>query len=330
MIDPRFYCSVGPLPASELAAGFPVWGDGERLIARVAAFGEGAEDAVCYLEGKVAAWPSRPIGCLITHAGLAEQAKEHSAYVITSAAPRAQFARIAARVQRLRSFHDPGPEALVEAGARVAATAVISPGCEIGAGAEIGPYCVIGPGVAIGRGTQLGAHCVVQCALIGDLVKIGPGNVIGEAGFGVAGDGQGLVDMPHFGRVIIQDRVRIGANCNVDRGMLADTIIAEDCKIDNLCHVAHNVTLGRGVIIAAFGGISGTVSVGDGVRMGGRVGIADHVHVGAGASLAAGSAVLQDVAAGETVAGYPAKSIRAWMRETAWLKRAAGKKHDGA
>jgi UDP-3-O-[3-hydroxymyristoyl] glucosamine N-acyltransferase len=36
--------------------------------------------------------------------------------------------------------------------------------------------------------------------------------------------------------------------------------------------------------------------------------------------------VLGDVAAGETVAGYPAKPIRTWMRELAWLARAAQKR----
>jgi UDP-3-O-[3-hydroxymyristoyl] glucosamine N-acyltransferase len=56
------------------------------------------------------------------------------------------------------------------------------------------------------------------------------------------------------------------------------------------------------------------------------VGVSDHRQVGAGASLAGGSAVLQDVPAGETWGGYPAKPVRAWMREIAWLKsKAAGK-----
>ena len=108
------------------------------------------------------------------------------------------------------------------------------------------------------------------------------GAVIGEQGFGVAGDASGPVDVPHLGRVIIQDRVTIGANSCVDRGVFDDTVIGEDAKIDNLCHVAHNCTIGRGVLIAAFGGISGSTQLGDGVTLGGRVGIADHRKIGAG------------------------------------------------
>ena len=147
------------------------------------------------------------------------------------------------------------------------------------------------------------------------------GAVIGEQGFGVAGDASGPVDVPHLGRVVIQDRVTIGANSTIDRGVFDDTVLGEGAKIDNLCHVAHNVTLGRGVLIAAFGGISGSTVIGDGVTMGGRVGIGDHRTIGPGATLAGGAAVFQDVPAGEVWSGYPAKPLRKWLREAAWLSR---------
>jgi len=78
--------------------------------------------------------------------------------------------------------------------------------------------------------------------------------------------------------------------------------------------------------MAAFAGISGSSTVGDGVQFGGRVGLKDHVHVGQGARIAAGAAVLSDVPAGETWAGYPSKPIRTWMRELAWLARSAQKR----
>ena len=52
--------------------------------------------------------------------------------------------------------------------------------------------------------------------------------------------------IPQIGRVIIQDDVEIGANTTVDRGAMADTVIGEGTKIDNLVQVAHNVRIGRG------------------------------------------------------------------------------------
>jgi UDP-3-O-[3-hydroxymyristoyl] glucosamine N-acyltransferase len=150
--------------------------------------------------------------------------------------------------------------------------------------------------------------------------------VIGEAGFGLAaGKGEATLS-PHFGRVIIQNGVTIGANSCIDRGLFEDTVIGEGTHIDNLCHIGHNCRIGSHVVMAAFAGVSGSSEVGDGVQFGGRVGLKDHVRVGAGARIAAGAAVLSDVPAGETWAGYPAKPIRGWMRELAWLSRAAQKR----
>ena len=138
----------------------------------------------------------------------------------------------------------------------------------------------------------------------------------------------GPVDLPHFGRAIIEDRVTLGANSCVDRGFLDDTIVSEDAKIDNLCHIAHNVVIGRGVLIAAYGGISGSTTIGDGAILAGRVGVVDHVTIGPGAVLTAGSSVLTSVPAGEKWGGYPAKALRSWLREVAWLARAAGGRRD--
>jgi UDP-3-O-[3-hydroxymyristoyl] glucosamine N-acyltransferase len=63
------------------------------------------------------------------------------------------------------------------------------------------------------------------------------------------------------------------------------------------------------------------VTVEDGVRMGGRVGIADHVHIGEGAQLAASAGIFRDIPAGETWGGTPAKPIRQYLREVAWLQK---------
>jgi UDP-3-O-[3-hydroxymyristoyl] glucosamine N-acyltransferase len=131
----------------------------------------------------------------------------------------------------------------------------------------------------------------------------------------------GAEDAPQFGRVIIQDGATIGANSCVDRGAFDDTIIGENTKIDNLCQIAHNVVLGRNVLMASFGGISGTVTVGDGVQLGGRVGIADHVVVGEGAQIAASAGVFREIPARETWGGTPARPLRDWMREIAWLQK---------
>jgi UDP-3-O-[3-hydroxymyristoyl] glucosamine N-acyltransferase len=129
--------------------------------------------------------------------------------------------------------------------------------------------------------------------------------------------------------VIVQDGVSIGAHTCVDRGAFDDTVIGENTKIDNLVQIAHNVVIGRNCAIAGHCGLSGSAVVGDGVQMGGRVGLADHVTIGSGARLAAAAGVMHDVPAGESWSGIPARPVRQFFREVAWLTKAASRKQRG-
>jgi UDP-3-O-[3-hydroxymyristoyl] glucosamine N-acyltransferase len=333
MIDPRFYEALGPVTVRALSPSGDIGGDAEHQLTGAAPADRAGPADLCYYEGKKAAvLSSAPGACIIApaQAHLAPKA----AALIFSERPRSLFARLAPALVRPRTFtvSEPAidPSAKLEDNVRVGHGVVIGAGAQIGAGAEIGPNSVIGPGVAIGRRCRIGARVSIGFALIGDEVNVLAGAVIGEPGFGLAGDASGPIDVPHLGRVVIQDRVTIGANSTIDRAVFDDTIIGEGAKIDNLCHVAHNCVIGRGVLVAAFGGISGSTTIGDNATLGGRVGVADHRVIGAGATLAGGAAVFQDVPAGEVWSGYPAKPLRKWLREAAWLsRRAAGGREEG-
>ena len=85
--------------------------------------------------------------------------------------------------------------------------------------------------------------------------------------------------------------MEIGAGTTIDRGGSGDTVIGEGTKIDNLVHIAHNVTIGRHCIIAGQCGLAGSVTLGDRVMLGGQVGIADHLMIGDGAMIGAKSGV---------------------------------------
>lgn len=215
------------------------------------------------------------------------------------------------------------PTARLESGVTIDPAAIVGPRAEIGSGTLIGPTAVIGPEVRIGRDCVIGAGATVLHALIGDRVIIHPGARIGQDGFGYLLGSQGHRKVPQVGRVVIQNDVEIGASSAIDRGAIRDTVIGEGTKIDNLVQIGHNCEIGRHCVMAAYTGISGSVTVGDYVKMGGRVGITDNLVIGERATLVAGTAIICDIPAGETWGGYPARPWREWLRSVAVTEKLA-------
>jgi UDP-3-O-[3-hydroxymyristoyl] glucosamine N-acyltransferase len=332
MPDPRFFEDLGPVTLAELAqvasAELTRPEAGDRLMRGVAVLARAGPDCVTFLtDGRNAGELSAGAGACFVQAKDAGMVAEGCVALIT-AAPQASYAAAAQRLHRTRA---PGCEAVaadaqLEDGVVLAPGVVVGPAARIGRGTRIGANTVIGPGVAIGRDGDIGPNVTIGFALIGDRVRILAGCVIGEPGFGAAAGAKGLVDLPQLGRVIIQDGVTIGANSCIDRGAFDDTVIGENTKIDNLVQIAHNVRVGRNCVMAAHTGISGSVTIGDGAQFGGRAGVADHVTIGAGARVGAAAGVMKDIPAGETWGGMPARPIRHWLKETAWLARAAARK----
>lgn len=333
MPDPRFFDSLGPASLSELArasaAELVDAGMGDRLIAHAAPLDTADDQAITFFSDA-----KFKHAAAATSAGACFVRSEHREFLPATCAalitrhPQAAWAAAANRLHAPRR-HEAGaaaihPEAELEDGVLLSPNLAIGQGARVGRGTRIGPGVVIGPGVLIGRDCVIGANAVIGFALLGDKVSVSAGAVLGEAGFGAAVGPRGMVDLPQLGRVVIQDNVTIGANSCVDRGAFADTTIGENTKIDNLVHVAHNVRVGRNCVLAAYTGLSGSTVVGDGVAFGGKAGVADHLKIGSGASIGAAASVFKDVPDGETWTGFPARPLKRWLRETAWLSRMAG------
>ena len=210
-----------------------------------------------------------------------------------------------------------GKNVTLEEDITIEAGAVIGARASIGKGTVILSGAVIGSDVKIGRNTTIGANATVVNAFLGDQVIIHNGVQIGQDGFGFAMGAGGHHKVPQIGRVIIQDKVEIGANSTVDRGANRDTVIGEGSKIDNLVQIGHNATIGRHCVIVGLAGISGSATLGDYVVVAGQAGIVGHTTIGDGAQVGGGSGVHGDVALGEKVMGYPAIAASKWMREAA-------------
>jgi UDP-3-O-[3-hydroxymyristoyl] glucosamine N-acyltransferase len=213
-----------------------------------------------------------------------------------------------------------GAAPLLEEGVSLGPNVILGPGVEIGAGTTIGANTVIGAGVAIGRNCLIASNCSLDCAYLGDRVVLHPGARIGTEGFGWLDFTRSNRKIPQLGRVILQDGVEVGANSTIDRGALGDTVIGEGTKIDNLVQIGHNCRIGRGCLIAAFTGLSGSTIVEDGVLFGGGAATAGHLTVGRGSVIYAWGGVTKDVPAGSRYAGFPAEDVRAWRRGIAALR----------
>lgn len=153
----------------------------------------------------------------------------------------------------------------------------------------------------------LGVHpsaVVEDCVRIGANVSIGACSVIGAPGFGMwrMRDGS-LRQFPQVGGVIIEDDVTIKANVCIDRGALGHTIIGRGSRIDNLCHIAHNVRIGRNVSIVASSMIAGSVEIGDDAWVAPGARILNGIKVGREAVVGMGAIVIADVPEGATVKG---------------------------
>lgn len=244
---------------------------------------------------------------------------------VVSKYARADFARAIDLLYSKNDFKAGQPSisenALIADSAQILTGAVIGDGVKIGENVTVGPNVVIYPGVTIGAGSYIEANSTLQCATLGKNCKIHSGASIGGDGFGIAPSAAGLVEIPHIGLVVLEDNVSIGYGSTIDRGMLGNTLIKQGAKIDNLCQVGHNCTIGENTMVAGHCGLSGSVILGDNVLLGGQVGIADHVVIGDGAMIAGGSHLMKDIPAGAKWGGSPAKPMRLYMREVAALKR---------
>ncbi|MFQ6702855.1 MAG: UDP-3-O-(3-hydroxymyristoyl)glucosamine N-acyltransferase [Alphaproteobacteria bacterium] len=259
---------------------------------------------------------------------MAKHAPAGATLLITNS-PRGNIVKILGEIYREKPRFGISKHAFIERGVffRKKRTIYVGQFVTIERGAVIEPEVKIYPGAFIGRNVVLGRGTIVQSgahienATIGANSVINANAVIGKDGFGYTRQNGKNIFIPHVGRVVIGERVSVGANTCIDRGAMTDTTIGEGTKIDNLCQIAHGVVVGKECFLASGVGLAGGVVVGDRVLLGGHVGVANGVKIGNDASVGANSGVFRNVPDGESQMGYPAGPGTEFMRHYAWLKK---------
>ena len=115
---------------------------------------------------------------------------------------------------------------------------------------------------------------------------------------------------------MIGNNVEIGTNNTIDRGSLSNTIIGNNCFLDNQVHIAHNVMIGDNCVIAGQVGIAGSTIIGNNVMIGGQSGISGHLKIGNNVRIAGGSGVIKNIPNNSKIKGYPAKDIKKFIIES--------------
>lgn len=241
-----------------------------------------------------------------------------------------------AMVQVLNLF-DPK---LLTAPSEIHPTAVIHPDAKVSPKAHIAPYVVIEQFVVIKENARIGSHSVIEAhaeigaatvinphvvigsfCTVGDRCIIASHTTIGSDGFGYFTDKKGHHKIPQIGRVVIEDDCEIGAGCTIDRATLEETIIKKGSKLDNLCHIAHNVEIGENALFAAAFKTAGSTKIGRNVMTGGNVDINGHIEICDNVALAGRTGVISSIKEPGIYGGFPSEPQRDNVRTMASIPK---------
>lgn len=315
------------------ALGGDLLGGSELRIAAIAPLDKADEHGISFLANPryQAQLATTRAGCVIVAPALAEAAAARGAAIVTPD-PYLYFARLTQWwAARARS----------RASAGVHPSAVVSPEARLGQGVEIGPLAVVEADAVIGDGARIGAHCVVERgAAVGAGTRLAPrvvlghgcrigargivhsGVVIGADGFGFAPSKSGYVKIEQLGNVRIGDDVEIGANTCIDRGALADTVIEDGVKLDNLIQIAHNVHIGRNTAMAGCAAVAGSTRIGANCTIGGAANIIGHLNIVDGVHISAATTITRSIAAPGVYSGpHPFEENSSWQKNAATLRQ---------
>ncbi|TPW16274.1 MAG: UDP-N-acetylglucosamine acyltransferase [Halothiobacillaceae bacterium] len=179
--------------------------------------------------------------------------------------------------------------------------AIVDASAKVDASASIGPYSIIGADVEIGAGTWIGPHVVINGP-----TKIGCDNKI----YQFASIGEAPQDKKYGGEptwLEIGDRNVIREYCTFNRGTVQDagvTRVGNDNWIMAYVHIAHDCQVGNNTIFANNASLAGHVTVEDYVILGGFTLVHQFCTLGSHCFTAFNSGIAKDIPPYVMVAGH--------------------------
>lgn len=217
-------------------------------------------------------------------------------------------------------------------------SAVVHPHAVLGDGVRVGPGVVISAHVKIGDRSQIGANTVIEAntqlgtdcyihplvhishsCILGDRVEVKSNTTIGGDGFGYAHGKGGFHRVPHYGAVIIENDVHIGSGVNIDRGTFKPSRIGAHTKIDNHCHLGHNIEIGKNCLVTAGMITAGSAIIGDNCVFAGRASVNGHISICDGVTIGPLSGVTNDIKEPGVYAGFPVLNFKDFLKVQASL-----------
>jgi UDP-3-O-[3-hydroxymyristoyl] glucosamine N-acyltransferase len=336
--DKNFYTSQNlSLLCISKHIGATIYQNGEKIsisedikIKSIGDISTGTEEQIGFIESKKylkSLADTNLLACITSISALEYAPKGLILLVVEN--PGVQYAKASALL-----YPTPSPSKPQSTNYYISPTAALGKGSEVDFGCYIGENAIIGdnvkihPNTYIGDNVKIGNNCIIysnvtiQCSIIGNNAIIHPGARIGQDGFGYKTEHGKHIKVPQIGNVVIGNNVEIGSNTCVDRGSITSTIIKDECKLDNMVQIGHNVELGKGCIIISQVGIAGSSKIGDYVIVAAKAGIAGHLKIADYVQIGAKSGITTNISEkGQVVLGFPAKPARQFWKQEALIRK---------
>lgn len=194
---------------------------------------------------------------------------------------------------------------------KISPSAFVGPQVTLGRNISVGNNCVLDGEIKIGYNSFIGNNVSIKGIVeIGSNCVINDGATIGGAGFEFIKDGMQSFHVPKIGKIVIGDNVWIGNSSSIERPTLAETVIKNHAKIDDLVHVGESSHIGESSQLTAGTVVAKDVNIGKNCFIGINCSIREGIKIADETTIGMGGVVVKNIEnPGQIHAGVPCKQL---------------------